>query len=244
MRDPINAVANAMADLNESLARLDMANVRARVVSFFETPLDDTRSSTLTMVRVFSASEEVRSRQKSSGADLMILLTGEPLSACGEVLEVGPKRSTAFAVVNAICMSDKPALQHEFAHLFGARHELAKDSGGLSYGHGFVNELSGACMKTIVTSGDRDAQCGDAYPYYKYQSNTFSNPRQTYLAPVVQGSANFPMVTGNSRADNARVIAEAAPTVANFSAEGDLPPSPALKAKRAGMLATIAATID
>lgn len=234
--NPVDAVAEAMVNLNQSLSRIGLANVRARVVSFYETSLNDTRSSTKTMVRVFSASEEMRSRQKSSGADLMILLTGEPLSVCGEVLDFGPNRSTAYAAVNAICMNTKPALQHEFAHLFGARHEIAKDSDGLSYAHGFVNVTLGTCMKTIVVSGDPDVQCGRDF----FQSNVFSNPRHGVAVPGQTVSFG----AGDARADNARVIAEAAPMVANFSAGGDLPPSPATKAKRATMLATVAATID
>ena len=214
MGNPAGVVGEAITSLNEALRNsLDApASVSVRAVDFFEIPLADAGVTMTNMVRVFSASEIVESRRKISGADVMMLLTGDVNGICGEASDIGPNVYHAYAVANAICVMRDTVFQHEFAHLLGAHHEIARDPSGPSYAHGFVlqNALgTNQCWKSIVTDG-KNTNClgGD--------TNFFSNPRiNMYLKdhPEVP-----PIKIGSSTANNARIIAENASIVAAFNA--------------------------
>jgi len=209
MANPADVVGQEIAFLNSALANSVSANVQVRLVDLFEVPLNDAGSQMPTMVTAFSSLDVVASRRKSSGADVMILLTGDdPISSgCGHAQSIGANSSTAYAAVNATCMMRYVTFEHEFGHLLGAHHELTADPSGISYAHGYVlnyeyyynGRTHSHCQKTIVTTEPVDCEVLLSY----------SNPSVTNIRDMPLGNAGS--------AYNGRIIAESAPIVANFN---------------------------
>ena len=237
---PEARIRDAVSILNDALSQIDLASVRVNIVDIFEIPLNDVGSSLEAMIRVFSSSDMVRSRQKSSGADLMMLITGDARTICGKTLEVGPNASSAYAVVNAECMMYGISFSHEFGHLLGARHEVGVDNAGPFYAHAYVKTLPNGvgCLRTIVSSGD-SKESTESSPgcSRNWRYNVFSNPRRT----VTIAATNFR--TGSESADNARMIAESAQIVANFNGAGSAAEQAAKAAKARSMRSWVTSLI-
>jgi hypothetical protein len=145
--------------------------------------------------------DEVHALRDTYSADVAILIFDNG-AYCGLASDIMAKAETAFAVVHHGCATGYYSFAHEIGHLQGARHNPGADPSDspFPYGHGYYN--AGAHWRTVM-SYDCPEGC-TRLPYW-------SNPSVSLQGAAI-GTAQMH--------NNARVLNETAPTVANFRTTG------------------------
>ena len=144
--------------------------------------------------------DEIHQLRDQYGADLVALIVNQG-DFCGMADAIMATEATAFAAVYYNCATGYYSFAHELGHLMGARHDPANDrsTNPFPYGHGF--QEGSAAWRTIMAYQCSARACN--------RLQFWSNPNVSYNG--------VPMGTPENH-DNARVLNQTAPTVADFRA--------------------------
>lgn len=180
-------------------------STRVNIVHSYQTRYNDTGNfsrdiSNFSNTRRATTRRLYRLRNRHQ-ADLMILLTGNGYSFCGQASGIGVNARNAFAVARESCATGYYSFGHEIGHLFGARHIITQDNSRspYAYGHGYCNVTPNTWRTTMA---------------YNCPANTGGPRIQQWSNPNVSISGQ---TTGSTALENnARVLNVRATTVANF----------------------------
>jgi peptidyl-Asp metalloendopeptidase len=119
--------------------------------------------------------------------------------------------STAFCAVQYDCMVHNFSLAHMLGHLYGCAHaqfelDAPQKGAAFPYGHGYHWDYNQCANFYTIMGVDDDVNCRGQEDYDCNLINYFSNPDVQY-----QG-----VPTGDTHANNARVLNEQAPVIGNF----------------------------
>lgn len=140
--------------------------------------------------------DEVHTYRTLYSGDMCVLIFNNG-AYCGQASTIAATASTAFCVVHYDCALGYYSFGHELGHLYGCRHDPAADPTNTPYpyGHGYCYGPGG--WRTIMSYNSCNAT----------RIQYWSNPNVTY--------GGVPMGTTTTH-NNARVLNERAPTVAQF----------------------------
>lgn len=196
-----NQTEQALRNSRVSKNQLSVEWLGPDSVAFVESddPSDD--------IDVIALDSQIRDLRVQQLADVVIVLTnGSYGNLSGKVRQIGPDSARAFALTNVDNMtSGRYTFAHEFAHLFGARHEN-DPAPGIPHGHSWRRyKWFGKKSRSIMhTAGKK--------------------PKRVlhYSNPSVSAFGDRTGKTG--RRDNAEVLRQGACVVANFLPEPEFSP--------------------
>ncbi len=206
----------SVAETNQSYFNSNV-NHRARLVHTTEVSYSETGNITTDLTRLQSSDgfiDNVLTLRNTYGADNVVMITNNGGGFCGLAYFMNPVSSTfethAFAVVARTCAAANLSFPHELGHNMSADHDCANASstGPYTYNRGYVEltPSAGTPWRTLMS----------------YQSSPPSTRIPWWSNPLV----NYPI--GNDpmggacpsnppySSDNAQVLNNTAPTVANF----------------------------
>jgi hypothetical protein len=200
LRDPVDLLAVAIEQVNQSFVNSGVGSVKVRLVHTQEVDYDERDGEHFThlyrMVDGLGPFKDVRRLRNEKKADIVGLIVDDA-SGCGLSTRVGADAEDAYFVVHHSCAAITISIAHEIGHILGTRHDRVVDALNtpFAYGHGFVNATKWRTMMSYQASCEGCVRI----PYW-------SNPRVQYKGEP----------TGTLAADNARVILEQAERVSRF----------------------------
>ncbi len=157
MTDLANTARNQWlnAQINSNVqSNLEIAGVQE--LNFNETP---NLYEDVTNLRDDITAQQLRDQFE---ADIVLLFTNGNYSYVGVVAAIGPIENDAYAIVQVANATSTVTFSHEAAHLFGARHQFAKDNyPSDAHGHGWQKGIwpllskYGSIMRTRELGRDR-----------------------------------------------------------------------------------------
>lgn len=209
----------------------------------FEIVLAGVEMVNFTQTSIFAADEvrdnlstntTIKALRDANGADVVALITGDDyfgerkdtagvvidtIDVRGSTAMVGPPDSLAYLLVEYSTATSKHTFAHEFAHIFGCRHEFASDTtSGIMHGHKFnigscfLNKKYRKTIMTLISANDQ-------------RITHYSNPNVTYYGKK----------TGTAvREYNAQQLRNSACTVADFRGSNETPLNVSITGKKIG----------
>ena len=152
-------------------------------------------------------------------ADLVHIVLGRSVDACGRATSIGGDESTGFAFTVSYCGG--LTFVHELGHNMGLAHDryaVGVPAEGSHYG--YVNQRmfeagapESARWRTIMAYED---QCEEVAEYYCEQIGYFSNPEKTYNGDPMGVPADHPSTGVDGPADAVKTLNERREITANF----------------------------
>jgi len=182
--------------INTTASNSGVATVQTRLVGCLQTTYVSSNDASTDLNRLASNGDgfldEVHPERDRIGADTVVLI-GKSCNSCGiAYLMAGP--TSAFAYVCDNCMSNS-SFEHEWGHNCGMHHDLP-NAGSCPNGYG-CGWCFGNGFKDVLT----------------YPSPCGGNRKAYYSNPDILDNGT---PTGTATANNARILRERAPVLANF----------------------------
>lgn len=189
---------NAINRITTTAANSGVATVQVRIAGCSASTYVSSGSAETDLNRLTSKTDgfldEVHAKRDEVGADQVIMF-GNSCNFCG-IAWLFSSESTAFAYVCNSCISNF-STEHEAGHNYGMRHDRpnAGGEGAQGFGYGWCGLVN--VWRDVLTY---PSPCGgNRVPYY-------SNPNVLFNG----------LPTGTATANNARMLLEQAPIIANF----------------------------
>jgi hypothetical protein len=192
-------VQQAIAETNQSFINSSVTH-RIELAAAIRVSYTESGSYDTDMARFRGTNDgymdEVHTYRTLYAGDMCVLIFNNN-AYCGQASTIAATASTAFCVVHYSCVLGNYSFGHELGHLYGCRHDPAADPTNTPYpyGHGYC--YGPGRWRTIMSYNSCNAT----------RIQYWSNPNVTY-GGVAMGTTT----THN----NARVLNERAPTVAQF----------------------------
>ena len=159
-------------------------------------------------------------------ADLVHIVLGRSVDACGRATSIGGDESTGFAFTVSYCGG--LTFAHELGHNMGLAHDrysVGVPVTGSNYG--YVNQRmfepgapESARWRTIMAYG---IQCGEVAEYYCEQIGYFSNPEKTYNGDPMGVPADHPSTGVDGPANAVGTLNDRREITANFRRSSSSP---------------------
>lgn len=206
----------SVAETNQSYVNSNV-NHRVRLVHVTEVNYTETGNINTDLNRLTNADgfiDNVLTLRNTYGADNVVMITNNGGGACGLAWFMDPVsptfESNAFSVVARACAAANLSFPHELGHNMSADHDCANASstGPYNYNRGYIEltPSAGAPWRTIMSYPTTPAST--RIPWW-------SNPLVNYPVGLDPMGGACPTTPPYS-SDNAQVLNNTAPTVANF----------------------------
>ncbi|WKD50119.1 M12 family metallo-peptidase [Microbulbifer spongiae] len=210
-----SSFANSAGDITAYMDLLELetnmsyenseVQTRVKIVHAYQTGYSDS-GNFATDLNSFSNTSNAHTQQlydlrNQYNADIMMLLTGNNYSGCGQARSIGATEQNALAAAKESCATGNYSFGHEIGHLFGARHIISQDPSmtPFPYGHGYCNVTAGT-WRTVMAYNCPQGTGGSRIQYW-------SNP-DVYIQGQATGTRDIEF--------NAKVMNVRAVEVANF----------------------------
>ena len=159
-------------------------------------------------------------------ADLVHIVLGRSVDACGRAASIGGDESTGFAFTVSYCGG--LTFAHELGHNMGLLHDRYQVGVPLTgSNYGYVNQRmfepgapESARWRTIMAY---EIQCGEVAEYYCEQIGYFSNPEKTYNGDPMGVPADHPSTGVDGPANAVGTLNDRREITANFRRSSSSP---------------------